>query len=163
MKKLFATAAALLLTASGAFAQVVDASLPQGVTVLDSAAIAQLWTPASGGLAKPDTFQALLQGNPSKPGPYTQRLRFPAGAGVDWHSHPDSREITVLSGVWRTCYRAHSGQGTACKDLPAGSFYTEPANEPHMVHVVEDVVIQVSGVGPSGRVFVQHASEKHSH
>jgi hypothetical protein len=37
------------------------------------------------------------------------------------------------------------------KALPAGSFYTEPANEPHYVEVREPTVIQVSGTGPSGR------------
>ena len=40
------------------------------------------------------------------------------------------------------------------KILPAGSFYTEPANVPHYIEIKEDAVLQVSGVGPSGRRFV---------
>jgi hypothetical protein len=46
---------------------------------------------------------------------------------------------------------------TALKALPAGSFYTEPANVPHFVEVRESVTIQVSGTGPSGRNFVNPA------
>jgi len=37
------------------------------------------------------------------------------------------------------------------KELPAGSFYTEPANVPHFVQTRGAVVIQVSGTGPSAR------------
>ena len=44
--------------------------------------------------------------------------------------------------------------GPGLKELPAGSFYTEPANIAHYVEVREPTVIQVSGTGPSGRKFV---------
>ena len=40
----------------------------------------------------------------SKPGPYTIRLKFPAGFKVVPHTHPDSREVTVLSGTRYTGY-----------------------------------------------------------
>ena len=40
------------------------------------------------------------------------------------------------------------------KMLPAGSFYTEPANVPHYIEIKEEIVLQVSGIGPSGRKFV---------
>jgi hypothetical protein len=43
------------------------------------------------------------------------------------------------------------------KALPAGSFYTEPANVSHFVEVREPVIIQVRGNGPSGRTFVNPA------
>ena len=37
------------------------------------------------------------------------------------------------------------------KVLPAGSFYTEPANVPHYIEIKEDAVLQISGTGPSAR------------
>jgi len=40
------------------------------------------------------------------------------------------------------------------KILPAGSFYTEPANVPHFIEIEEETVLQVSGMGPSGRKFI---------
>ena len=43
---------------------------------------------------------------------------------------------------------------TRQKILPAGSFYTEPANIPHCIAIEEDTVLQVSGMGPSGRKFI---------
>jgi quercetin dioxygenase-like cupin family protein len=108
---------------------------------------------SQGGLALSGIEQANLVGDPTKPGPYTARLKFPAGYRLAPHTHPDYREVTILSGSWNTGYGDKFDE-TALKSLPAGSFYTEPANIPHFVEVREPVVIQVSGTGPSGRVFV---------
>jgi hypothetical protein len=109
---------------------------------------------AQSGLALAGMEQVNLVGDPSKPGPYTLRLKFPAGYKLAPHSHPDSREVTVLSGTWYTGY-GEAFDAAALKALPAGSFYTEPANLSHFVEVREPVTIQVSGTGPSGRVFVK--------
>ena len=108
---------------------------------------------AQGGLALAGMEQVNLVGNPSEPGPYTLRLKFPAGYKLAPHVHPDYREVTILSGTWYTGYGAKFDE-KALKALPAGSFYTEPANVAHFVAVREPVVIQVSGTGPSGRAFV---------
>jgi hypothetical protein len=43
--------------------------------------------------------------------------------------------------------------------LPAGSFYTEPANLAHFIVAREPVLIQVTGTGPSGRLFVNAAGK----
>ena len=108
---------------------------------------------SQGGLALPGMEQVNLVGNPSEPGPYTLRLKFPAGYKLAPHVHPDSREVTILSGTWYTGYGEKFDE-TALKALPAGSFYTEPANVAHFVVVREPVLIQVSGTGPSGRKLV---------
>jgi quercetin dioxygenase-like cupin family protein len=112
---------------------------------------------SQGGLALSGIEQANLVGDPTKPGPYTVRLKFPAGYRLAPHTHPDYREVTILSGTWNTGYGKMFNE-TALKALPAGSFYTEPANIPHFVEVREPVVIQVSGIGPSGRAFVNPAA-----
>ena len=103
---------------------------------------------AQGGLALPGLEQTNLIGDPAKPGPYTLRLKFPAGYKVAPHTHPDSREVTILSGTWFTGY-GETTDPAKLKALPAGSFYTEPANVSHYVEVREPVLIQVSGTGPS--------------
>ena len=113
------------------------------------------WMP-QGGLVLPGMEQTNLVGDPTKPGPYTIRLKFPAGYKVAPHTHPDSREVTILSGTWYTGY-GEKFDPAALKKLPAGSFYTEPANVAHFVEVREPVLIQVSGTGPSGRKFVNPA------
>jgi quercetin dioxygenase-like cupin family protein len=110
------------------------------------------------GMALAGMEQAKLVGDPSKPGPYTIRLKFPAGYRLAPHTHPDYREVTILSG---TFYTGHSDKFDAAliKALPAGSFYTEPANLPHFIEAREPVTIQVSGTGPSGRKFVSPAAD----
>jgi quercetin dioxygenase-like cupin family protein len=112
------------------------------------------------GLALAGMGQATLIGASNKAGPYTVRLKFPKGYKLEPHTHPDSRTITVLEGVWYTGYGKTYDRSKLVK-LPAGSFYTEPANEPHFVEVGEEgALIQVSGNGPSARIWVE-ADHKH--
>lgn len=112
---------------------------------------------SQGPLAAAGMEQLNLVGNPAKPGPYTLRLKFPKGLRIAPHTHPDSREVTILSGVFATGY-GETFDRAKLKMLPAGSFYTEPANVPHFIEIQEDTVLQVSGTGPSGRNFV-HPSD----
>src|SRR5882757_10474653 len=108
---------------------------------------------SQGGLAAAGMEQLNLVGDPAKPGPYTLRLKFPKGFRIAPHTHPDSREVTILSGIYATGY-GETFDPARLKILPAGSFYTEPANLPHYIEIKEEVVLQVSGTGPSGRKFV---------
>jgi quercetin dioxygenase-like cupin family protein len=111
------------------------------------------WAPQGGQGVPPGLEQTFLIGDPTKAGSYTVRLKFPAGFKVAPLTHPDAREVTILSGTYRTGY-GDTFDPAGLKTLPAGSFYTEPANVPHYIEVQEDVVVQVSGIGPSGRKFV---------
>jgi quercetin dioxygenase-like cupin family protein len=146
----------------------VSAALAVVGLMLGTAAVAQngksavAITPAEmkwvsqGGLAAPGMEQLNLVGDPSKPGPYTLRLKFPKGYKIAPHTHPDSREVTIVSGTYATGY-GEKADPAKLKILPAGSFYTEPANLPHYIEIVEDTVLQVSGTGPSGRQYVDPA------
>jgi quercetin dioxygenase-like cupin family protein len=87
------------------------------------------WT-SQGALSTPGMPQVNLVGDPAKPGPYTLRLKFPKGLRIAPHTHPDSREVTVLLGLFATGYGEKFDAGHL-KALPAGSFYTEPKNLPH--------------------------------
>jgi quercetin dioxygenase-like cupin family protein len=108
---------------------------------------------SQGVLAAPGLEQVNLVGDPAKPGPYTIRIRFPNGYRIPPHTHPDAREVTILSGTYATGYGERFDPADL-KVLPAGSFYTEPANVPHYIEIKQDVVLQVSGTGPSGRRYV---------
>jgi quercetin dioxygenase-like cupin family protein len=116
------------------------------------------WT-AQGAYAAPGMEQVNLIGDPAKSGPYTIRLKFPKGYRVAAHTHPDAREVTILSGIFATGY-GDKFEEARLKVLPAGSFYTEPANLPHYIEIKEDVILQVSGTGPSSRHFVDAAEGK---
>jgi quercetin dioxygenase-like cupin family protein len=108
---------------------------------------------SQGVLAAPGLEQVNLVGDPARSGPYTIRLRFPKGYRIPPHTHPDAREVTILSGTYATGY-GEKFDPANLKILPTGSFYTEPANVPHYIEIKEEVVLQVSGIGPSGRKYV---------
>jgi hypothetical protein len=152
VSSLFTLAAFLATAPMGSAALGQDRSVAPVALTADE----MKWSP-QGSLALPGLEQVSLVGDPSKPGPYTIRLKFPAGYKLAPHMHPDPREVTILSGTWFTGY-GEKADPSLLKALPAGSFYTEPANLPHFVEVRDAVVIQVSGIGPSGRAFV--ASKK---
>ena len=124
-----------------------DAASPVALTPAE-----MKWT-SQGALAAPGMEQLTLIGDPAKPGPYTLRLKFPKGFRIAPHTHPDPREVTILSGVFATGY-GNTFDRAKLKILPAGSFYTEPANVPHYIEIEEDTILQVSGTGPSRRNFV---------
>jgi len=130
----FATAVSALLGAV-----VVAQTTAPGVMALTPAGMN--WS-LQGGLALPGLEQVNLVGDPARPGPYTVRLKFPKGF-----------RIALLSGTHATGY-GETFNVTNLKILPAGSFYTEPANVPHYIAIMEDAVLQVSGMGPSGRKLI---------
>lgn len=97
---------------------------------------------------------AALIGASNKPGPYVERVRFPAHTTSAAHAHPEDRSYTVIAGTWYVGF-GDTLDLSKLKALPPGSFYTEPANVPHYwVTKDEAVLVQISGVGPSGTRFV---------
>lgn len=97
---------------------------------------------------------AALIGASNKPGPYVERVRFPANAISQAHSHPEERHYTVISGTWYVGY-GDVYDPAKLKALPPGSFYTEPANVNHFsLTKDEPVLVQISGSGPSATRFV---------
>ena len=102
------------------------------------------WTPYYAG-----GEQAILLGDPSRPGPYVLRVRFPAGLHIQPHYHLDNRIVQVLYG---TMYFAvgESGDTTKMRAIPAGSLWTEPARMIHYAWTGNgEVVLQVVGTGPT--------------
>jgi anti-sigma factor ChrR (cupin superfamily) len=141
---------ALLAVGVALNAVAVAQTAPLGVVALTPA---EMKWETQGRLAASGMEQLNLVGDPAKPGPYTLRLKFPKGFKIAPHTHPDSREVTILSGTFATGY-GEKFDTASLKILTAGSFYTEPANVPHYIEIEEDVVLQVTGMGPSERRFV---------
>ena len=107
------------------------------------------WTPAETGNA-----QAKIAGDQKDPGLYMYRTKFPAGFRNQPHFHPDQRIVTVMSGTLYVGYGDKFDE-SQMKALPAGSVSTEPPRKPHYVWAKEgEVVIQVTGYGPSGTTLI---------
>jgi pimeloyl-ACP methyl ester carboxylesterase len=101
----------------------------------------------------------VLKGNPDAAGLYTIVLRIPAHTKIAAHDHPDDRVASVLSGTWYFGYGENFAAGQL-KALPAGSVYTEPPSRPHFAETREEpVVLQITGVGPSGTKYVEAAND----
>ena len=102
------------------------------------------WTPYYAG-----GEQTVLLGDPTRPGPYVLRVRFPAGLHIQPHYHTDNRIVQVLSG---TMYFAlgDSGDTSRMRAIPVGSLWTEPARMVHNAWTGNgEVVLQVVGTGPT--------------
>jgi len=104
------------------------------------------WVDAPPGLP-PGAKIAVLQGDPTKPGPYTIRLKTPANYKIQAHGHSQAERITVISGTFNIGMgdKFDTAKGKA---LSAGSFYFLPAKMHHFAWSDKGVVIQINGDGP---------------
>ena len=98
---------------------------------------------------------AVIVGDSTKTGMYAVLLKMRSGHRVEPHSHPDNRVATILSGTFYVGYGEKFDE-SKLKALPAGSVYTEPANQPHFAWAKDgEVIIQGVGIGPSGTTPVR--------
>ncbi len=115
------------------------------------------WGPGPPSLPK-GAEVAMLEGNPSKPGPFTFRARMPDGYRIPAHWHPGVEHVTVISGTF------HLGMGPKF-DENAGQAYAPGSftwMAPHMKHyawVTGETVIQLHGMGPWGITYVNPADD----
>jgi uncharacterized RmlC-like cupin family protein len=100
----------------------------------------------------------VLEGDPTRPGLYTLRLKAAPGMRIHAHSHRDNRSAIVVSGTWYFGYGKQFDE-KALQALPPGSFYTEPGGVDHFAMTKEEVVIQITGFGPSSTTYVDAAND----
>jgi len=101
----------------------------------------------------------VLLGDPAKPGLYTIALHIPANTVILTHTHRDDRVATVVSGTWYFGYGPRRDPA-ALKSLPTGSFYTEPAGEPHFAETkAEPVTVYITGHGPTDTIYVEAVAQ----
>jgi len=92
--------------------------------------------------------QAILFGDPSKPGWYGILVKWDPGKMSRPHFHPNDRYVTVVSGTW------YVGTGSkydppSTKPVPAGSFVTHFAKQIHYDGAKDqEVVLEIVGMGP---------------
>jgi quercetin dioxygenase-like cupin family protein len=93
---------------------------------------------------------AVLMGDPGRAGPYVVRLKVPAHTTFPAHTHPDTENVTILSGALLV------GLGNAVdkskgQRLGSGAFVSLPQNTPHFAWTEKrETIVQIHGVGPSG-------------
>lgn len=90
---------------------------------------------------------SVLEGDPSKEGPFVFRVKVPDGYRVPPHTHPKVERVTVVSGTF------HIGMGDkfdekATRVMSAGGYGYWPAGMKHFVWAKGETVLQFHGTGP---------------
>ena len=99
----------------------------------------------------------VLSGDPNLPGPYAIEIRVPAHARIAAHRHRDNRTALVVSGEWHFGYGGDANEA-ATRTLAPGSFYTEPAGQPHFAFTGDlPTVVYITGQGPTDTTYVAAA------
>jgi hypothetical protein len=93
--------------------------------------------------------QAVLMGDPTKPGWYAVLVKWYPHNFSHPHTHPNDRYATVIFGTWWV------GSGTkfdpdATVPMPAGSYVVDLAKQPHFDGAKDEpAVIEIVGEGPA--------------
>ncbi len=105
------------------------------------------------GSIPPGAKFAVIEGDPSKPGLFTMRLKLPPNYQIKPHWHPTDEHITVISGTF------HMGLGESfdsakAKEIPTGGFAVMITGTRHFALTKLETVIQLHGMGPWGINYV---------
>jgi hypothetical protein len=93
--------------------------------------------------------QAILFGDPTKPGPYVVRLKWLPGNMSRPHFHENDRYFVVVSGTWWVG-TGEKFDPDSTVPVPAGSYVIHYAGKVHYDGAKdEETVIQVWGLGPA--------------
>jgi hypothetical protein len=101
---------------------------------------------------------AIVEGDPSKEGPFVLRIKLPDGFKIMPHTHPKDERVTVLAGT------LYLGMGEkydekVAKEMPAGSFGRTGTGMKHFGFVKGETVLQLHGTGPWAINYVNPADD----
>jgi quercetin dioxygenase-like cupin family protein len=153
----------LLTAACGISLAVLGMASSDSCDAQGSSALVQL-TPAEMKWRPFPTFPPGLQiapvyGEPGKPGLFVLHVKYPPDYRLPPHWHPAEHVATVISGTF------YFGLGekfdpAELRRFPAGSVFNEPAHKPHFAATrEEEVILQVTGVGPTATQYVNAAED----
>jgi hypothetical protein len=101
---------------------------------------------------------AVIEGDPSKEGPFTMRGKLPANYKIPPHSHPGIEHVTVISGAFYMGLGETFDESKATK-LPAGGFAVMDIGTKHFAFTKEETIVQIHGIGPWGINYVNPADD----
>jgi quercetin dioxygenase-like cupin family protein len=105
-------------------------------------AVTIVWADAPPTMPK-GTKMAILEGDPTKEGIFTIRLKAPPKFSLPMHTHPADERVTVLEGSIAVAF-----EKTKPRLFKAGAFYVNPTGVPHSVSSDDGCVVQITGLGP---------------
>jgi hypothetical protein len=100
-------------------------------------------------------INAVLRGDPAKPGPYIVLTKWTAHHMSRPHFHPNDRYVVVLSGTWWVGTGNHYDPDSTVP-MPTGTFAVHYGKQVHYDGAKdEDVVLEIVGDGPATQTLVQ--------
>jgi quercetin dioxygenase-like cupin family protein len=107
----------------------------------------------------PSARLAVVAGDPTEPGPYTTRVKLPAGEKLMAHRHPEDRIYTVISGVFHIGLGEHF-DSEKLEAYPPGAVIMLPGGTPHFHWARSgEYVTQISAIGPLGLEYLDPADD----
>jgi len=100
----------------------------------------------------------VLEGEPTKPGPFTMRLKLPDGYRIPPHWHRKVERITVLEGTF-LLGDGERFDSKALQEMRPGSFALVPQEHRHFAMVKGETIIQLHGTGPWEIHYVNPADD----
>ncbi len=115
------------------------------------------WKPGPASLEEGAQY-TLIEGDWTQEGPFTARLKLPAGFRIAPHTHPAIEHVTVIKGSF------HMGTGTTfnkakAMKLTVGGFAVMPIDYAHYAFTTEETIIQLHGIGPWGINYVNEEDD----
>jgi hypothetical protein len=106
----------------------------------------------------PGAKMAILEGDPSKEGLFTMRLKLPDGYRVFPHWHPKTERLTIISGT------VNLGAGDrfdpkATQALAAGTYSSMPPKMTHFAWMKGETILQLSSIGPWEIIYVNPSDD----
>jgi len=96
---------------------------------------------------------AVLEGDPAKPGPFSMRIKFPAGTRMPPHWHPADERATVLKGTLKMGLGDVFDESSTTPVASCG-FSLMPAGTHHFGWFPEETILQLNGNGPWKAIYV---------
>jgi len=90
---------------------------------------------------------AVLEGDRSKPGPFTYAFFLPSGVWEQPHTHTGTARVCVISGTLLLGDGPRLIKANA-RAMPSGTFFLVAANAPHWEGARGDTLIIGIGIGP---------------
>jgi hypothetical protein len=96
---------------------------------------------------------AVLQGDPSKSGPFVMRLMVPAGYTIPPHWHTQDESLTVISGSFYFG-KGDKAETSNAPTITAGAFHYLSGKHHHYLVAKTPSVIQINGNGPFDVTYI---------
>jgi hypothetical protein len=106
----------------------------------------------------PGAKLAVLEGDPTKEGPFVMRLLLPDGYSIPPHTHPKVERLTVVSGTFNIAMGEKLDKKSGRK-MPAGTFGFWAAGMKHFVWAEGETVVQLHGMGPWSIKYLNDADD----